>query len=116
MQIGGLLTTSMEVNYAHWNMRMEANMPTVQTQAVKKSGPRTRQPAKRSTNLSLNADVLDAAKALQIDISHVFDTHLRDVVRREQESRWLNEHADFVAAYNASIDAEGLPLDEWRTF
>ena len=91
-------------------------MPTVQTQTFKKSGPRIRQAAKRATNLSLSADVLDAAKALQINISQVCDGFLRDVVRREQESRWRNEHADFIAAYNASIDTEGLPLDEWRTF
>ena len=41
---------------------------------------------------------------------------LRELVRREQARRWREEHADFIAAYNATIEAEGLPLDEWRTF
>ncbi len=90
-------------------------MPTFQTETVKKQ-PRTRPLAKRATNLSLSADVLDAAKALQINVSQVCDSYLREVVRRELASRWRTEHADFIAAYNASIETEGLPLDEWRTF
>ena len=90
-------------------------MPTVQTQTVNRL-PRARQFAKRAINLSLSADVLDAAKSLKINVSQVCDSHLRDVVRREQEVRWRREHADFIAAYIASINAEGLPLDVWRTF
>ena len=70
---------------------------------------------KRSANLSLSADVLDAAKALRINVSQVCDRHLREVVRQEQARRWQHEHADFVAAYNATLDVEGLPLAEFRT-
>lgn len=87
-------------------MRMDTDMPTIQTRPM----------AKRATNLSLSADVLDAAKALQINVSQVCDLHLREVVRREQANRWRLEHADFIAAYNASIDSEALPLDEWKSF
>ncbi len=78
--------------------------------------PSPRPTAKRATNLSLSADVLDAARLLKINVSQVCDSHLREVVRREQERRWREEHADFIAAYNATLEAEGLPLDEWRTF
>ncbi|MFM1928586.1 MAG: hypothetical protein RIR28_1169, partial [Pseudomonadota bacterium] len=46
----------------------------------------------------------------------VCDNYLRDLVRREQERRWRADHTDFIAAYNATVDAEGLPLDEWRSF
>jgi antitoxin CcdA len=37
-------------------------------------------------------------------------------VLREQERKWRETHADFIAAYNATLEAEGLPLDEWRSF
>ena len=77
---------------------------------------RTPTSVKRATNLSLSSDVLDAAKHLAINISQVCDSHLREVVRREQERRWREDHADFIAAYNATIEVEGLPLDEWRSF
>ena len=90
-------------------------MPAIQTTAPKRSA-RSRQPLKRATNLTLSADVLDAAKALELNISQVCDTFLRQMVTQEQERRWRSEHADFIVAYNATIEAEGLPLDQWRTF
>ena len=77
---------------------------------------RTGSPGKRATNLSLSSDVLDAARELQINISQVCDNYLREIVQREQERKWREEHADFIAAYNATVEAEGLPLDEWRSF
>jgi len=96
-------------------MRIKFTMPAIQTTPPKRS-TRARQPVKRATNLSLSADVLDAAKALDLNISQVCDTYLRQMVTQEQERRWRIEHADFIAAYNATIEAEGLPLDPWRTF
>lgn len=105
----------MVLKCAHQLMRMEIAMPAVQAQTAKRS-PSTRPPAKRATNLSLSADVLDAAKSLKINVSQICDNYLRDVVRREQERRWREDHADFIAAYNGTIETEGLPLDEWKTF
>lgn len=77
---------------------------------------RTGSSGKRATNLSLSGDVLEAAKQLGINVSQVCDAHLREVVRREQERKWRESHADFVAAYNEIIEAEGLPLQAWRSF
>ncbi len=71
---------------------------------------------KRATNLSLSSDVLKAARQLEINISQVCDQHPREVVRIELERRWREDHANFIAAYNATIEAEGLPLNEWRSF
>lgn len=90
-------------------------MPAIQTSAPKRIA-RARQPLKRATNLSLSADVLDAAKALKLNISQACDNYLRQMVTQEQQRRWRIEHADFIAAYNATIKTEGLPLDQWRTF
>ena len=78
--------------------------------------PRPDLPGKRAIKLSLSTDVLEAARQLDINISQVCDKHLREVVRLEQERKWREEHADFIAAYNAAIDAEGLPLEEWKNF
>lgn len=87
-------------------------MPATQTTRRARTGL----PGKRATNLSLSSDVLEAAKHLEINISQVCDNYLRDLVRREQERKWRADHADFIAAYNATVEAEGLPLDEWRSF
>jgi antitoxin CcdA len=72
--------------------------------------------SKRAVNLSLSVDVLDAVRTLGVNLSQLCDSHLRQVVRAEQERRWREEHSDFLAAYNATLDAEGLPLDAWRSF
>ncbi|MDD2809783.1 type II toxin-antitoxin system CcdA family antitoxin [Rhodoferax sp.] len=90
-------------------------MQAAQTTAPK-HGSRVRQPLKKAINLSLSVDVLDAAKALELNISQECDTYLRERVAQEQRHRWRSDHADFIAAYNATIETEGLPLDQWRTF
>ena len=55
-------------------------------------------------------------RQLNTNISHVCDNCLREVVRPAQEQKWLKDHAEFIAAYNATVEKEGLPLDEWRNF
>lgn len=72
--------------------------------------------AKRATNLTLSADVLDEAKRLKLNVSQICDAHLKEFVKEELSRRWREEHADFVTAYNLTVAQEGLPLDEWRTF
>ena len=72
--------------------------------------------ARKATNITLSADVLAEAKAYGINISQTCDAHLREVVRREREQRWLKENAGFIAAYNETVEREGLPLDQYRTF
>jgi len=71
---------------------------------------------KRAVHLSLSIDVLDAARRHDIHIFQACDQHLREVDRSEQERQWHEEHADFIAAFNATIETEGLPLKEWRSF
>jgi antitoxin CcdA len=78
-------------------------------QALKSSG-------KRAANLTLSADVLDAAKQLNLNISKLCDAYLQTYVKEEQARRWREEHAAFVDVYNDTVAAEGLPLDEWKTF
>jgi antitoxin CcdA len=92
-------------------------MPSTSTSTTTlKPSSRTSRATKRAANLSLSADVLEAAKRLQINVSQVCDSHLKAVVRQEEARRWRQEHVDFIAAYNATMEAEGLPLDEWRSF
>jgi antitoxin CcdA len=71
---------------------------------------------KRAVNLSLTADVLAEAKRLGLNLSQLCDAYLREVVRGERARRWREEQAAFVAAYNAIVQAEGLPLQDWQGF
>jgi antitoxin CcdA len=46
--------------------------------------------------------------------SQTCDTHLHQESKKEQERRWREEHAAFIAAYNETLRNEGLPLAEWN--
>lgn len=84
-------------------------MPTPPS-AAPRSSPR------RAANLSLSADVLDAAKTLGINVSQVCDAYLREVVRGEQERLFRSQYADYIATYNQNLEKEGLALAQWRSF
>jgi hypothetical protein len=71
----------------------------------------SRQAKKRAVNLSLSADVLAAARALNINVSQVCDSHLREVVLtvgstiaipgrllKERVTNLEDEHSRIVAA------------------
>ena len=72
--------------------------------------------AKRATNLSLNAKVLDAARELGMNVSQTVDALLTAEVRKRYWERWNEENKDAIAAYNARIEREGLPLAKYRSF
>ena len=71
---------------------------------------------KRATNLSLNAKVLEAARELGMNLSQTVDALLAEEVRRRYWARWNDENRDAVAAYNARVETEGLPLTKYRSF
>jgi antitoxin CcdA len=73
-------------------------------------------PSKKATNISLSLDVYNEAKSLGINISQTCEHFLREAVRAEKERRWAQEHGGFIAAYNQTVEAEGLALAQWRTF
>ena len=72
----------------------------------------TRQP----TNLTIDSTVLSEAKALGINISRACEAHLQEMVRQEKTRLWKEQHAKFLAHYNAEVERDGLPLDQWRQF
>lgn len=71
---------------------------------------------KKATNLSLNAKVLEAARQMGMNVSQTVDTLLAAEVRRRYWEQWNEENREAVAAYNARIASEGLPLAKYRTF
>ena len=71
---------------------------------------------KRATNLSLNSKVRDAARELGMNVSQTVDALLAAEVRKRYWERWNDENKEAIAAYNARIEREGLPLAQYRTF
>ena len=69
-------------------------------------------PAKRKTSLTLDADALDAARDLGINVSAVADAALRRAVSDERRRRWLEENAAAFEAQAAWHERHGHPLAE----
>ena len=72
--------------------------------------------AKKATNITLSQEVVDDAKALGLNLAKTCERLLRETIRIEKERRWADEYADFIAAYNQSVQEDGLALEQWRTF
>ena len=75
---------------------------------------RERQVRKRAVNLFVDADLLDEAKRLGINISDTLDRRLRAIVKAEQEKRWLEENRTAIASINDFIDKHGLLASKLR--
>ena len=69
---------------------------------------------KRAVNLFIDADLLDEAKRLDINISDTLDRRLRAIVKAEQEKRWLQENSAAIYSINDFIDRHGLLASRLR--
>ena len=74
------------------------------------------QAPKRATNLSINSDLLNQARALNINLSAAFEKTLAALVKTNQQQAWLAENLKAIDAYNQYIDENGVFSDTLRTF
>ena len=65
---------------------------------------------KRKTSLTLDAEVLDRAKALEINISAVAEAALKSAVASARQVQWLKENAEAFEAQAAWHERHGHPL------
>ncbi|MFM8330668.1 MAG: type II toxin-antitoxin system CcdA family antitoxin [Candidatus Methylumidiphilus sp.] len=72
--------------------------------------------AKKATNLSINAELLREAKALDINLSQAFEAHLAELVRAKKQKRWLDENREAINAYNGFVEGQGVFSEGWRSF
>jgi len=71
---------------------------------------------KKSVNLSINADLLQQAKLLNINLSQTLEQHLAEIVRQAQSKKWLEENKRALDEYNRRIEARGAFSDGLRRF
>ncbi len=71
---------------------------------------------KRSTSMTLSRDLLDEARRLGINISQAAENGVMDAIRVERARLWKAENAGAIADFNAFIEANGVPLAEFRKF
>lgn len=71
---------------------------------------------KKSANLSINADLLQQAKRLNIILSQTLERHLAEIIRQAQRSQWLAENGNALEEYNRRIESHGVFSDGSRRF
>jgi len=71
---------------------------------------------KKATNVSISADLLQAARELDLNLSQEFERHLAEVVRKKRAEQWLIDNREAIEAYNRFVAEHGLWSDEYRTF
>lgn len=72
--------------------------------------------AKRRTNLSIDSDLVAAARARGINLSSACERGLQAEIARIDGERWQAENAQAVASSNAYVVRHGLPLEKYRRF
>lgn len=71
---------------------------------------------KKPVNLSINSDLLAAARELNINLSATMEAALFEAVQRKRHERWLAENQAAIASYNERVDSGGVYSDGLRKF
>ena len=71
---------------------------------------------KKPTNLSINSDLLSAARKLNINLSATLESALVHQLRAARRDKWLLENKRNLDTCNALADKHGLFADKHRVF
>ena len=71
---------------------------------------------KKSTNLSINSDLLKEARNLKINLSATLEQALALRVKEAAREIWLEENREAIKTLNDLTDKNGLFSDSYRTF
>ena len=71
---------------------------------------------RRATNVSLDQELVAAAKDFDLNVSRACEQGLRAAVSAERKRRWQNATQAATQAYADYLDAHGLPLEQYRQF
>jgi antitoxin CcdA len=71
---------------------------------------------RRPTNVTLDEQLVAAAKELGINVSRACEQGLSDAVSAERIRRWQEDNREALEAANAYVAEYGLPLAKYRMF
>ena len=80
------------------------------TESVARKAP------KKSTNLSINSELLRQARERRINLSQVLELSLIELLREEKGRSWREENREAIEEYNRRVAAAGVYSDGVRRF
>ena len=72
--------------------------------------------AKKAVNVSIQSELLDAARAEDINLSATLEAALADQLRIRRRDRWQAENEAAIEAYNRDADQNSSFGDHARSF
>ena len=72
--------------------------------------------ARRSTNLTLPAALVDEAKSLGVNLSRAAARGLAAEIAEKRALRWLEENREAISEWNSYVEENGVPLAQFRQF
>lgn len=78
--------------------------------------PKATAASRKATNVSLDALLIEQARALDINISRACERGLAEQIAETRAERWQRENADAIASFNDYVERNGLPLARYRMF
>jgi antitoxin CcdA len=71
---------------------------------------------KKSTNLSINSDLLRQAREFRINLSKALEQRLVEILLEEKRRQWREDNQEAIADYNHRIEVDGVFSEGWRRF
>ena len=72
--------------------------------------------ANKAVNVSIPADLLEAARAHDINLSATLTASLEHRLRQHRREEWLAQNAEGIDAYNRDVQEHGSFGDALRNF
>lgn len=74
------------------------------------------QAKKKSVNLSINSDLVEKARELNINLSQTLENSLLELLRQKEREHWIKENETAIAEYNKRVEKDGVFSDGLRKF
>lgn len=74
------------------------------------------QAPKKATSDSMNSDLLEKVRGLDINLSATLKQALAEELRHQQRAQWLRENANAMTGYNQFVESNGTFSDSVRKF
>ncbi|MEM7711881.1 MAG: type II toxin-antitoxin system CcdA family antitoxin [Pseudomonadota bacterium] len=71
---------------------------------------------RKRTNVTLDADLIERARALDVNLSRAAEAGVADAVRRADREQWVRENGPKMQAWGKWVEENELPLAKYRMF
>jgi antitoxin CcdA len=69
---------------------------------------------KRAANVTIDGDILAAAKELGINLSQTLEDELRRKLSQARAARWSEDNKTAIDSYNRFVEEHGIWSEEYR--